>query len=212
MTWHLWGTKPAKHWRELKALSELLLVDAEVQRNAPAVLYGCRRALRWVLLRLSSSQSPTAPANGRFLFSRYHYEIRKCFHFILKCYFQFLGGTEKLNDPLKVTGGVFGKMQKEPMLQPAALITAHLFFGTNSVVVVIIKMHYPRYFSCLLFLMKFICSSYQLTVTPSHVYQCRQSAACNLFSLFFFLVVLHLICSFDHWKVRYNPFLMIVWF
>lgn len=135
---------------------------------------------------------PNCSADGRILFSRYLCEIRKCFHFVLKCYFQFLGGTEKLNDPLKVGGGVFGKMQKEPVLQPAALITAHLFFGTNSVAAVIIKMHYPRYSSSLLiFLMKFMCSSYQLTVTPSHGYQCRQSAACNLF----FLILLLLPCG-----------------
>jgi len=41
MTWHLRGRKPAEHWREWKAVSELLLVDAEVQRNTPTVVHGC---------------------------------------------------------------------------------------------------------------------------------------------------------------------------
>lgn len=108
------------------------------------------------------------------LFSRYHCEIRKCFHFILKCYFQFLWGTEKLNDLLKFTWGAFGKMQKKSRsskLQPAALVTTLLCFGTKSVAAVRIKIRYPRYSSHLFFLMKFICSSYQLTATPLHDYQ-----------------------------------------
>lgn len=35
---------------------------------------------------------PNCSADGRILLSRYLCEIRKCFHFVLKCYFQFLGG------------------------------------------------------------------------------------------------------------------------
>lgn len=154
--------------------------------------------------------------NG-FLFSRYHREIRKCFHFILKYYFQFLWGTEKLNDLLKVTWGVFGKMQKKSRsskLQPAGLITTLLCFGTDSVAVVRIKIHYPRYSSYVFFFIEFICSSYQLTATPLHDYQWWRSEAGNSFSLFLscFLVDLCLICSLDHRRVRCNPLLMIPWF
>lgn len=225
MTWHLGAIQPAKYWQAPKAASagsEMFPVAAKVQKDASvcaSTQHGgpggqgggaglfCSPPQRsgWVLQR----------ANG-FLFSRYHCEIRKCFHFIFKCYFQFLRGTEKLNDLLKVTWGVFGKMQKKSRsskLQPAALITTRLCFGTDSAAVVRIKTHYPRYSSSLFFLMKFICSSYQLAATLLHDYQWWQSEAHNSFPLFLssILVDLGLICSLERWRVRCNLFLMIQW-
>jgi len=72
MTWHLWGIKPAKYRRALKAAaagSQLLLVSAEMQKDAEfyaGTEGSCHRregCWRWVLLQPSSSEWLSASAD-----------------------------------------------------------------------------------------------------------------------------------------------------